>query len=80
MGFMFVNFKCGRGDYVGIVGRFNDGVLIILYIYEYFLNDYGFYNMVGNVSEWVQDVYCFIFYQDFDDFNLICCDGFFDLS
>ena len=34
--------------------------------------------MAGNVSEWVQDVYRPMSYQDFDDLNPIRRDGFLD--
>ncbi|MCE2734348.1 MAG: gliding motility lipoprotein GldJ [Cyclobacteriaceae bacterium] len=78
MGFMLANFKRGRGDYAGIAGRLNDGALITSYIYEYPPNDFGLYNMAGNVSEWVQDVYRPLSYQDFDDLNPIRRDGFLD--
>lgn len=78
MGFMLANFKRGRGDYAGIAGRLNDGALITAYIYEFPPNDYGLYNMAGNVSEWVQDVYRPMSYQDFDDLNPIRRDGFLD--
>jgi gliding motility-associated lipoprotein GldJ len=78
MGFMLANFKRGRGDYAGIAGRLNDGALITSYIYEFPPNDYGLYNMAGNVSEWVQDVYRPLSFQDFDDLNPIRRDGFLD--
>lgn len=78
MGFMLANFKRGRGDYAGIAGHQNDGSLITTYIYEYPPNDYGLYNMAGNVSEWVQDVYRPMSFQDFDDLNPIRRDGFLD--
>ncbi|TAF66269.1 MAG: gliding motility lipoprotein GldJ [Cytophagales bacterium] len=57
MGFMLGNFKRGRGDYAGIAGKLNDGALITEYIFSYPPNDYGLYNMAGNVSEWVEDTY-----------------------
>jgi gliding motility-associated lipoprotein GldJ len=80
MGFMLANFKRGRGDYAGIAGRLNDGALITSYIYEFPPNDYGLYNMAGNVSEWVMDVYRPMSFQDFDDLNPIRRDGFLDDS
>jgi len=78
MGTFLANFKRGRGDYAGIAGRLNDGALITSYIYEYPPNDYGLYNMAGNVSEWVMDVYRPLSYQDFDDLNPIRRDDFLD--
>ncbi|TXH23936.1 MAG: gliding motility lipoprotein GldJ [Cyclobacteriaceae bacterium] len=78
MGYMLANFKRGRGDYAGIAGRLNDGALITSQIYEFPPNDYGLYNMAGNVSEWVQDVYRPMTFQDFDDLNPIRRDGFLD--
>jgi formylglycine-generating enzyme len=80
MGFMLANFKRGRGDYAGIAGRLNDGALITSYIYEFPPNDYGLYNMAGNVSEWVQDIYRPLSYQDVDDLNPMRRDGFLDDS
>jgi gliding motility-associated lipoprotein GldJ len=78
MGYFLANFKRGRGDYAGIAGRLNDGALITSYIYEFPPNDFGLYNMAGNVSEWVMDVYRPLSYQDFDDLNPIRRDGFLD--
>ncbi|MBX2961273.1 MAG: gliding motility lipoprotein GldJ [Cyclobacteriaceae bacterium] len=78
MGFMLANFKRGRGDYAGIAGRLNDGALITSYIYEFPPNDFGLYNMAGNVSEWVQDVYRPLSFQDVDDLNPVRRDGFLD--
>ncbi len=78
MGYFLANFKRGRGDYAGIAGHLNDGALITSYIYEYPPNDYGLYNMAGNVSEWVMDVYRPLSHQDFDDLNPIRRDDFID--
>jgi formylglycine-generating enzyme len=78
MGSFLANFKRGRGDYAGIAGRLNDGALITTYIYEFPPNDYGLYNMAGNVSEWVMDVYRPLSHQDFDDLNPIRRDDFID--
>lgn len=78
MGFFLANFKRGRGDYAGIAGRLNDGALITNYVYEFPPNDYGLYNMAGNVSEWVQDVYRPLSHQDFDDLNPVRRDDFLD--
>ena len=78
MGSFLANFKRGRGDYAGIAGRLNDGAMITTYIYDYPPNDFGLYNMAGNVNEWVQDVYRPLSYQDVDDLNPVRRDGFLD--
>ncbi|MGI4885891.1 MAG: gliding motility lipoprotein GldJ [Janthinobacterium lividum] len=68
-GQFLANFKRGRGDYAGIAGSLNDGAMITEQIYAYPPNDYGLYNMAGNVNEWVQDVYRPLSYQDVEDLN-----------
>jgi len=78
MGSFLANFKRGRGDYGGIAGHLNDGALITAYIYDFPPNDYGLYNMAGNVSEWVMDIYRPLSHQDFDDLNPIRRDDFLD--
>ncbi len=75
MGYFLANFKRGRGDYAGIAGKLNDGAMITDYIYEYPPNDFGLYNMAGNVNEWVLDVYRPLSFQDFNDLNPIRRDG-----
>ena len=69
MGEFLCNFKRGRGDYAGIAGKLNDGAMITQWIYAYPPNDFGLYNMAGNVSEWVEDIYRPLSFQDFDDLN-----------
>ncbi len=61
------NFKRGRGDYMGVAGALNDGADIPTEVGTYFPNDYGLYNMGGNVSEWVLDVYRASTLDDMDD-------------
>ena len=51
------NFKRGRGDNMGVAGNLNDKADITNDVKSYWPNDYGLYNMAGNVSEWVMDVY-----------------------
>jgi gliding motility-associated lipoprotein GldJ len=68
-GTMLANFKRGRGDYAGIAGKSNDGAIITAEIYKYAPNDFGLYQMAGNVNEWVQDLYRPLSFQDFNDLN-----------
>ncbi len=56
-GRMLANFKRSGGDYMGMAGNLNDNAAITAPVRSYFPNDFGLYNMSGNVSEWVQDVY-----------------------
>jgi len=63
------NFRRGRGDYMGVAGSLNDAASIPAPVYAYWPNDYGLYNMAGNVCEWVMDVYRPLSFEDFDDFN-----------
>ena len=77
-GQMLANFKRGRGDYAGIAGRSNDGAIITTEIYKYPANDFGLYNMAGNVNEWVYDVYRPLSYQDVNDLNPIRRNGYLD--
>jgi formylglycine-generating enzyme required for sulfatase activity len=51
------NFVRGKGDMMGVSGNLNDGSDITSRVDDYWPNDFGLYNMAGNVSEWVMDVY-----------------------
>ncbi|MBE6343137.1 MAG: gliding motility lipoprotein GldJ [Lentimicrobiaceae bacterium] len=68
-GSFVANFKRGKGDYMGIAGNLNDGAAFPAPVVSYWPNDYGLYNMAGNVSEWVLDVYRPLSYEDFSDHN-----------
>ena len=68
-GDMLANFVRGRGDYMGVSGHLNDNADITAPVYSYWPNDYGLYNMAGNVSEWVLDVYRPMTSQDADEFR-----------
>ena len=68
-GSFIANFKRGKGDYMGVAGSLNDGAAFPAPVASYFPNDYGLYNMAGNVSEWVLDVYRPLSYEDFNDHN-----------
>jgi len=52
-----MNFKRGRGDFSGVATAPNDGYQFTAPVRSFFPNDFGLYNMAGNVAEWVLDVY-----------------------
>lgn len=63
------NFKQADGDYGGISGWSDDNADITAEVKSYEPNDFGLYDMAGNVSEWVADVYRPIVDDEFNDFN-----------
>jgi formylglycine-generating enzyme len=69
LGDILANFKRGAGDNMGVAGRLNDNADITAPVYSYWPNDYGLYNMAGNVSEWVMDVYRPLSAEDKSDFR-----------
>jgi len=50
-GCLLANFKPGRGNYT------DDGGAYTVSVKSYFPNDYGLYNMAGNVAEWTLSAY-----------------------
>jgi len=68
-GSFVANFKRGNGDYMGVAGNLNDGAAFPAPVYAYWPNDYGLFNMAGNVSEWVLDVYRPLSFEDVSDHN-----------
>src|SRR5215213_10294446 len=56
-GQFLANFKRGSGDNMGVAGGLNDRAVYTAPVKSYFPNGFGIYNMSGNVSEWVGDVY-----------------------
>ncbi len=68
-GDQLANFKQGKGDYGGIAGWSDDGADITAEVKSYEPNDFGIYDMAGNVAEWVADVYRPIVDDEFNDFN-----------
>jgi gliding motility-associated lipoprotein GldJ len=68
-GDQLANFKQGKGDYGGIAGWSDDGADITNKVKSYSPNDFGLYDMAGNVAEWVQDVYRPMVDDEANDFN-----------
>jgi gliding motility-associated lipoprotein GldJ len=68
-GDQLANFKQGNGDYGGIAGWSDDGADITNEVKKYPANDFGLYDMAGNVAEWVADVYRPQIDNEANDFN-----------
>lgn len=62
-GCLLANFKPGRGNYP------EDGGMYTLNAYAYDPNDYGLYNMAGNVAEWTESAYNPNVYAFISDMN-----------
>ena len=68
-GMILANFKRGAGDNAGVGGYLNDKADITAPVRSYEPNDFGLFNMAGNVNEWVEDTYRQTSFEEFDDFN-----------
>ena len=52
---------------MGVAGGLNDNAVYTSDITSFYPNGFGLYNMSGNVSEWVEDVYRPLSSQDVND-------------
>lgn len=68
-GLILANFKRGAGDNAGVGGGLNDKADITAPVRSYEPNDFGLYNMAGNVNEWVADTYRQTSFDEVEDFN-----------
>jgi gliding motility-associated lipoprotein GldJ len=68
-GLILANFKRGKGDYMGVAGSLNDKADITAPVRSFPPNDFGLYNMAGNVNEWTADTYRQLSYEDFEGLN-----------
>ena len=66
-GQFLANFKRGAGDNAGVAGGLNDRAIYTSDVKSFYPNGFGLYNMAGNVSEWVFDVYRPLTSLDADD-------------
>ena len=66
-GQFLANFKRGSGDNAGVAGGLNDRAIYTAPVKSFYPNGFGIYNMAGNVSEWVADVYRPLSLIDEDD-------------
>lgn len=69
IGRMQANFVRGRGDMMGTSGALNDNYVITAPVDAFLPNDFGLYNMAGNVNEWVMDVYRETSYDEVTEYN-----------
>jgi len=68
-GEMQANYVRGRGDMMGMGGTLNDHAMITAPVDAYWPNEFGLYNMAGNVNEWVMDVYRVLTSDDVQEYN-----------
>ena len=54
---------------MGVAGALNDGYVLTAPVDAYEPNDFGLYNMAGNVNEWVLDVYRETTFEEMTEYN-----------
>ncbi len=68
-GEILANFKRSKGDFMGVGGSLNDRAAFTENVESYLPNDFGLYNMAGNVNEWVADIYRAATFEQADALN-----------
>ena len=68
-GDIMTNIRRGRGDLMGVASSLNDAGFKTMDVRTGWPNDYGLYQMAGNVAEWVMDVYRQGSHDDVSEFN-----------
>jgi len=68
-GMMMANYVRGRGDMAGTSGALDDRGVYPVPVDSYFPNDFGLFNMAGNVNEWVLDVYRATSFEDVSEYS-----------
>jgi gliding motility-associated lipoprotein GldJ len=67
---LLANFTRSKGDLSGVAGGNNtDNYVLTAPVDAYQPNDFGLYNMAGNVNEWVLDVYRETTYEEMAEYN-----------
>ncbi len=68
-GDFMTNTRRGRGDLMGVASSLNDAGFKTVGVKDGWPNDYGLYQMAGNVAEWVMDVYRQTSHDEVSEFN-----------
>ena len=68
-GDLMTNVRRRRGDLMGVATALNDAGFKTKEVKSDWPNDYGLYQMAGNVAEWVMDVYRQGSHDDVSEFN-----------
>jgi sulfatase modifying factor 1 len=68
-GMILANFKRAKGDYMGVGGSLNDKAAFTSEVRSFPANDFGLFDMAGNVNEWTQDTYRAATYEQADALN-----------